>query len=193
MATFNPMEMATQGDTKPLQARAVVLSIRNLELAPEASRVYAVTSYPEVAEEAGGVPEDLQGTHAIVTAEPEALRLTGATDAEEAALKLGVLALTAVVTMGPNGAVAAHDGEIIRAPGLDIVGRDTTGAGDLFVAAYVWADLAGVPLAERLAWANLYAGISVQTYTPLAGAVRREDLLKRGRDRGLTMEIVREG
>ena len=27
---------------------------------------------------------------------------------------------------------------------------DTTGAGDLFIAAYVWADLAGHPLEERL-------------------------------------------
>jgi sugar/nucleoside kinase (ribokinase family) len=193
MATFNPMEMPTQADTKTLQARAVVLSFRSLDLAPEASNVYAVTSYPEVAEEAGGVPEGLHGVHAVVTAEPEAIRLTGATDAEEAALKLSVLARTAVVTRGPNGAVAARDGEVIRAPGLDIVGRDTTGAGDLFVAAYVWADLLGVPLDERLAWANLYAGISVQTYTPLAGAVGRTELLERGRDRGLMIEIGQEG
>ena len=193
MATFNPMEMPTPADTRAIQARAAVLSIRDLELAPAASNVYAVTSYPEAIEGTGGLPEDLNGVHAVVTAEREAILLTGATDAEEAALKLSVLARTAVVTRGPNGAVAAHDGEVVRAPGLDIVGRDTTGAGDLFVAAYVWADLHGAPLAARLAWANLYAGLSVQNYTPLAGAVRGAELLKRGHHRGLTIDIGRDG
>jgi sugar/nucleoside kinase (ribokinase family) len=188
MATFNPMQMPTPAQTRAVQARAVVLSIRHLDLTPQTGQLYVVTGYPEVTGEAGGVPEDLHGAHAVITAEPEALRLTGATDAEEAVLKLGVLVRTAVVTRGPNGAVAAHDGEVTRAPGLDIVGRDTTGAGDLFVSAYVWADLLGAPLRDRLAWANLYAGISVQTYTPIAGAVSRAELLERGHDRGLTLE-----
>jgi len=62
------------------------------------------------------------------------------------------------------------DGELVRAPGRPVAAVDTTGAGDLFTAAYVWADLAGAPLLHRLQWAVLYAALSVGVPTAVAGA-----------------------
>ena len=62
---------------------------------------------------------------------------------------------------------------------------DATGAGDLLVAAYIWADLAGMPLEERLRWAVVYAGLSVTTPTAVAGAVDEARLLAEGARLGL--------
>ena len=42
---------------------------------------------------------------------------------------------------------------------------DPTGAGDLFAAAYVWADLAGQELEERLRQATAYASLSLERVT----------------------------
>jgi sugar/nucleoside kinase (ribokinase family) len=88
-----------------------------------------------------------------------------------------------VVTLGPGGAVAAGDGELWRAeaPELEVV--DTTGAGDLFTAAYVWADLDGAEPADRLAWATLYAAMSVGVPTGIAGAARLDDLVSAAKER----------
>ena len=75
-------------------------------------------------------------------------------------------------------------------PSLRVTARDTTGAGDVFVSAYVWADLAGLPLRDRLRWATIYAGLSVRTYTPLAGTVPLPELPQVGREHGLSVPQV---
>jgi sugar/nucleoside kinase (ribokinase family) len=62
---------------------------------------------------------------------------------------------------------------------------DTTGAGDLFAAALAWADLLGADAEVSLAWANLYAGLSVGAHTGTGGALRRERLIEEGERRGL--------
>ena len=70
------------------------------------------------------------------------------------------------MTLGPAGAMAIEpDGRSVRvaAPLADV--GDTTGAGDLFAAAYVWADLAGRPLEERLHLATRYASLSLERAT----------------------------
>jgi len=54
--------------------------------------------------------------------------------------------------------------------------RDTTGAGDLLVAAYVAGDLMGLPLAERLQRAVVYAALSVQRPTGANSAVTLDEL-----------------
>jgi sugar/nucleoside kinase (ribokinase family) len=93
--------------------------------------------------------------------------------------------MTAVVTLGADGAIATEGDEVVRtgAPRVDVV--DATGGGDLFVSAYVWADLRGAPLGHRLAWATLYATLSIREPTAFTGAVHLDELLSEGRARGL--------
>ena len=121
--------------------------------------------------------------------EREAELLTGLRDPEAAAAALAERAPVAIVTLGPEGALAAGVEGTARVPGVAVEAVDTTGAGDLFAAAYVWADHWGVPLLERLRWAVLYASLSVRVATAVAGAVTLRALLEEGAEHGLTSPV----
>jgi sugar/nucleoside kinase (ribokinase family) len=95
----------------------------------------------------------------------------------------------AIVTLGREGAVAAGVDGTVRVPGVEVEAVDTTGAGDLFAAAYVWADHWGVALTERLRWAVLYASLSVRVATAVAGALTLRALLEEGAEQGLTSPV----
>lgn len=173
-------------DVAALGARAALLSLGRLALAPPGAALYAVTGGLELPHVDAATWTRLARVRAVMLNASEAAALTGHDEPEDAARDLGRQAPTAIVTMGADGAVAAHAGGIVRAgaPRVEVV--DATGAGDLFAAAYVWADLCGAPLPERLAWASLYAGLSVRAPTAYAGAVALQVLLDAGAARGLT-------
>ena len=81
--------------------------------------------------------------------EVEAMSMTGAATpllAAEALMEQGVRRV--FVSLGPDGIVAAEDGEVVKLPSgkADIV--NTTGCGDAATAAIVWADINGFDLAE---------------------------------------------
>jgi sugar/nucleoside kinase (ribokinase family) len=176
-ATFDPGAPVSAEILAALAPRAVVVGLDSLQLAPEGAWAYVTTGDADAAAYAGRLPAALNHARAIIVNEPEALLLTGASDVEAAAHALAEHAATAVVTLGPGGAVAAGDGELWRAdaPQTEVV--DPTGAGDLFTAAYVWADLDGAQPGDRLGWATLYAALSVGVPTGIAGAARLDELL----------------
>jgi ribokinase len=67
-----------------------------------------------------------------------------------------------LVTRGADGAAAAlPDGRVIEAPAVVTDARDTVGAGDLFTAAFIWADLQDMPVEQRLNVATAYASLSL--------------------------------
>ena len=185
MATAFDEAEPTAQDVAGVDARAFVLSLGRLPLRPPGAAVYATTGGIELdaGVDVGGV--SFEGVRALIANEREASRITGADDASSAASALAADVESVVVTLGPDGAVAFEHGREVRAkaPDLDVV--DTTGAGDLFVAAYVWADLRGLDIDTRIAWATLYAGLSVRAPTAFAGALRLAELLTQGERRGL--------
>ena len=96
------------------------------------------------------------------------------------------MAEIAVVTLGPEGAVARVADRTVAVDGVNTTQVvDTTGAGDLFAAALAWADLLGADPEVSLPWANLYAGLSIGSHTGVGGAVTREQLVEEGAQRGL--------
>jgi sugar/nucleoside kinase (ribokinase family) len=93
------------------------------------------------------------------------------------------------VTRGGSGALLLAGETIHAVEAHRISAVDTTGAGDLFAAAYVWADHWGVGLADRLRWAVLYASLSVRVATAVAGAVTLRALLEEGAGHGLASPV----
>ncbi|HEY3523408.1 MAG TPA: carbohydrate kinase family protein, partial [Candidatus Limnocylindrales bacterium] len=164
-----------------LEPRAVVADLPNVGLLPPLAsrpRLYAVLGDPEVQALAGRLPASLDHVTALVLNDREARALTGTGDRDEAARRLAALGTTVVVTCGAAGATATEpDGHVARAAAVAVEVEDTTGAGDLFTAAWVRADLTGEPLDERLAFATRYASMS------LAAA-------SLDRQKGLTLEEV---
>jgi sulfofructose kinase len=80
-------------------------------------------------------------------------------------------------TLGPDGALAYDGRSFVHSPAFAVHAVDTTGAGDAFHAGYVYALLAGMPLIERLRFANATAGLSctvkgAQTGLPHLAAVQ---------------------
>jgi sugar/nucleoside kinase (ribokinase family) len=186
MATFDPGEQVTADEVAAVDARAVVISLPRLRLAPRAAALYATAGDAEARSDAQS-PFDLSNARALIVNQREACVMTGVPDAEQAARGLADRTPCAVITRGSRGAIAIEDGRLERAPGVPADVVDTTGAGDLFTAAYVWADRLGAPLDERLRWAVLYAALSVGVPTALAGAASRATLARAGSQHGLGM------
>jgi sugar/nucleoside kinase (ribokinase family) len=173
-------------DVAGAHAGSVVLSLGRLHLAPQATAVYVVTGSVEVARVDDGVLRRLANARALILNAAEAIAITGESDVEHAARRLAGYGPTVVVTMGADGAMGVQRQEAaarVAAPQVEVI--DATGAGDLFVAAYVWADVRGAALADALAWASLYAGLSVRSPTAFGGAVRLNQLLQEGLEREL--------
>ena len=189
MATFDPGEGVTADELAAVEPRAVVLSIPRLPLAPAGARVYASVGDVDARALAGGELPDLSSARALLVNEREALMLTGVAHAESAATRLAQRVPLAIVTLGSDGALAAGAEGTVHVPGVPVDVVDTTGAGDLFAAAYVWADHWGAPLEQRLRWSVLYASLSVRVATAVAGAVTLRALLEEGVQHGLTSPV----
>lgn len=93
----------------------------------------------------------------------EAMRYTRTDDAVAAARALGEHVPLAVVTRGAAGVVAfdSSTGELTEAPAVPVAAVDTTGAGDVFVAAFMTTLARDWPLAAKLRFAGLAASLSV--------------------------------
>ena len=182
---------------RALAPRAIVVDLPNVDRIPAIDpppAVYAVVGDPEVRVLVGNLPASLGHVRAFVLNEREAMALTGSRGREPALEALVALGTTVVVTCGGAGAVAAApDGERSSVPALDVAIEDTTGAGDLFTAAYVWSELAGRPLGARLRLASTYASLSLAAATRTRQkGVTRAELERALADRGMSELMIEE-
>jgi sugar/nucleoside kinase (ribokinase family) len=102
--------------------------------------------------------------------EDEARMVTGHTETRCAAkVLLDGGARTAVLKLGARGcAVYSGDRELLS-PAFRVAVKDTTGAGDCFVGAFLFAHLSGASLEEAARFANAVGAIAVQHVGGAAG------------------------
>jgi sugar/nucleoside kinase (ribokinase family) len=102
----------------------------------------------------------------------EAMAYTRTDRPEDAARALSSRVPVVVVKRGGDGAIAIDSatGECAETPALPVEALDATGAGDVFGAGFIFGTLAGLPLGERLRFANLCAGLSVRHRSGSLGA-----------------------
>ncbi len=188
MVTIDPGARASAADVAALEPRAVAASLDQLYVVPEGSTAYVTCGDDDLRAYEGRPPAALDGARALFVNQREALGLSGKETVADAAASLAELAETVVVTLAAEGAIGDDErrDDQRRRPRQIERPVDTTGAGDLLAAAYIWADLRGAEPEDRLRWAVLYAGLAVCTPTGVGGAVDLETLLREGGSRGLT-------
>lgn len=74
----------------------------------------------------------------------EARSLTGMHDAIEAAREIHRHAENVALTLGRNGSILMHDGEVIAIEGVTVEPVDTTGAGDMYAAGLLYGITSGM-------------------------------------------------
>jgi sugar/nucleoside kinase (ribokinase family) len=164
----------------------VIYTLDQVDGLPAGARHYVTLGDREASRYAGRPLPPLPQAATVFLNGDEAIRLTSEAQAPEAARALAGWADIVVVTQGASGAVACtSDGTIAEVPGVEVDVIDTTGAGDLFAAAWIWAETRNLDLEARLRWSVLYAALSVRVDTAAAGAVDLPTLLREGIKRGL--------
>ena len=104
--------------------------------------------------------ELIQDIDFVVTSSRFPALFTGISDRDTALVELqrhtlGVLC----TTLGPEGAMALIDGKILRVKGFKVDVVDTTGAGDVFHAGFIYGLLRNWEAMEILKFANAVAGL----------------------------------
>jgi sugar/nucleoside kinase (ribokinase family) len=103
----------------------------------------------------------------------EAEALAGAADLDDAVARLAPQVELLVVTLGEQGAIAIAGGERVHVPAAPVPSVvDTTGAGDLFAAGFLFAHARGRPLADCLGLGGRLAAEIIADY----GARPKRDL-----------------
>ncbi|MFG1695165.1 PfkB family carbohydrate kinase [Nonomuraea sp. NPDC049309] len=112
------------------------------------------------------VLDQLEYCHAFMPNATEAMAYTGTETPRDALYAIADKVPLAVVTDGANGAMAIDSttGEEAFVPAPRVTALDPTGAGDVFGAGLVLGTLCRWPLDDRLAFAELCAGLAVQQF-----------------------------
>lgn len=147
------------------RARALLLDGHDVPSAIAAARTARTAGVPVVldAEKVQEGTEELLPLcdHIVAAGHFPGLLIPGAS-AEDGARKIlrRYAPRTSTVTLGRHGAFGCDGQEEIFSPSIRLEAVDTTGAGDIFHAGFLFALLGGLPFRDILAFANTAAGLS---------------------------------
>ncbi len=183
---MTPACARSAADVAALAPDAVITGLSQLDVVPAGARAYVSVGDDDARAFAGRLPGAAGRARGLFIEHREALVLTGASSAEEAAEMIGARVPIVVVSLGAQGSVASIEGRVVTVGGFDVGHSvDTTGAGDLFVAAWAWGDAVGLAVDDTLRWATLYASLSVRVPTGAGGAAHLAEFIEEGARRGL--------
>jgi sugar/nucleoside kinase (ribokinase family) len=151
-------------DGTPPRARASVLHLESAPAMWPAGLVFADLGWDPSGQWAPDALALLARCHAFMPNAYEAMSYTRTDTPKAAVTRLADLVPLAIVTCGPDGALAidGSTGETAAVEGVAVDAVDPTGAGDVFGASMVAATLAGWPLTDRLRFSCLSAALSVR-------------------------------
>jgi sugar/nucleoside kinase (ribokinase family) len=183
-----PAELRIRPEDLPYGAirssRALLLDGHDVEASIAAARVARAAGVPVVldAEKVQeGTGELLRLTDHIVAATGFPERCLGAElPPEEAAREIfGRFGpRTVVITLGDRGAAGFDGKETVRSPAVPVRAVDTTGAGDIFHAGFLYGLLSGMDFRGILAFANAAAGLSCRGLGGRGNIPSREEIGK---------------
>ncbi|HEY3160868.1 MAG TPA: PfkB family carbohydrate kinase [Vicinamibacterales bacterium] len=164
-------------------ARLLHVDDVDLDASVEAARIAGEAGVP-VTSDIERTGDDIRALIDAVTvpifAEHVPAALTGETDLS---LALGRLLRPhhqmLCVTRGPRGAVMLAGGEFITEPGITVRTVDTTGAGDVFRGAFIYALLRGDEPRDILRFANAAAAVSCTRVGAMASVPSLADVTHR--------------
>lgn len=174
----------TRGSVSPLRAHEVradlVASARSLlidDLEPEGAlaaaqvaRAHAIPVLIDAGSVRSGVREVLPYCDYIIASELFAEQISGSTDMGTALKALDSFGPKAsVVTLGEKGCVFLSGEAPVEVAGFAVDAIDTTGAGDVFHGAYLFAVLAGWDTATACTFANAVAALKCRRLGGRAG------------------------
>lgn len=124
-----------------------------------------------------GVEELISLTDYLVASEGFPLEFSGSTDPKEALKKIHSLGpCVAAMTKGPRGALAFDGERFYDSPGFPVSVEDTTGAGDVFHAGFIYGVLQGFELSRTLRFANALAALNCRELNNRTGLCGLEEV-----------------
>jgi hypothetical protein len=172
MVTYEEVPPVAVGSLLPdgYRADAFVVSLADADpgwlagLHRFAPLVFADVAWDDELLGSSGLVDALAAIDVFMPNAAEAMACTRCETLEQAAAKLASGGRLVVVKDGGAGSMAVEPGSgaATRAPAVAVEARDTTGAGDVFDAGFIYASLAGWPVGQRLRFANLCASESVK-------------------------------
>lgn len=162
------------------QGRVLHLDAQDPELSTWAAGVAREAGIPVVLDadtSASGIDALLQRVDFPIVSREFAEQHFGTRDPLDSLRELAALgARFPVVTLGDRGAIAGGREGVIESPAFQVDTRDTTGAGDVFHAAFIRGLLEGMGEAEILRVANAAAGMNCRALGAQGGLPSREEL-----------------
>ena len=164
------------------------------ELRESGAIVFADVGWDGTGEWAAAVLDRLDLIDVFLPNSVEAMAYTRTSSPRAALQALSSQVPLCVVKDGGRGAIAcdAATGEAASAPAIPVQVLDPTGAGDVFDAGFIFGTLAGWPLAQRLKFANLCAGLSVRHRSGSLGAPCWGEIAEWGENPDVPPEILAE-
>jgi len=156
----------------PPSARAAMVSLHAtteqwaVQAAAAGTAVFADVGWDATGSWPAAVLDQLEHCAAFLPNHAEAMLYTRTDTPRDALHRLADRVPVAVVTLGPGGAIAVDQttGEECAVAGVAVDALDATGAGDVFVAGYTTAHLAGWPLRNRVRFGCLTAALAVRHF-----------------------------
>jgi len=138
--------------------------------AAQVARELAVPSTSDIDRLTDRTEELIDAVSIPIFAEHVPTRVTGLNDQEEALRRLRKPHhRLLIVTLGEQGAMALDGDRIHYVPAFHVTATDTTGAGDVFRAGFIYALLRQWPTEELLRFANAAAAVSCTRLGALGG------------------------